>query len=296
MTELNRIYRLTAIRAPDTAAIEGFDRSFFEELETITEITGLDISFRIEKHLGKQPNTAEIEIVNAGPVTRAEFTRGTPIKIRFEAGHDQTLRPLFVGDLRYASDQLDGTEWRTKLQLADGGRAYAEARINRSYAPKTSIETILRDLAKAFGAPLPQVSEELKQRVASGEMLLGYASDELTRVLAQFNYEWSFQDGKLQILRSDESRAGVVRVISQDDGMLGSPTIEPPKITATKKSKKAKVPKLTVRHTLFPELVPGERFDLESRSIRGRFRIDALTHEGDTAGSDWITTIEAIEI
>ena len=99
-------------------------------------------------------------------------------------------------------------------------RAYAEARVNRTYAPRTPLETILRDVARAFGVALPEVSEELRGRVAAGEAIMGYASDELTRLLAPFGYEWSFQDGRLQILRFDQARAGVIRVISQDDGMI----------------------------------------------------------------------------
>lgn len=299
MTDIDRVYKLTARRAPDIGDIEGFDRSFFEELETITEITAHRIEFKIEKTLGKEPNRCELILTNLSSVTRDEFTAGQ-VRVRFEAGYDNTPRLLFVGDVRFASNELEGTEWRTKLQIGDGARAYAEALAPaRAYAPKTPIDTILRDLARAFGVQLPPevaASPELRARIAAGEVLSGYASDELTRLLAPFGYEWSFQDGRLQILRYDQVRAGVIRVISQDDGMIGAPAIEPPKIRAGSKRSKPKAPRLTVKHLLYPDLTPGERLEIRSRSINGTYRADKVSHEGDTEGSDWTTTIEATEL
>lgn len=299
MTELNRIYKLTIRRAAEEIDVEGFDPSFFELQETAIEITDMRFEFKIEKNLASHPNTCELTITNLTEVTREGFVTGK-VNVRFEAGYDQTLRLMFVGDVRYASNEKQGTEWLTKIQLADGGRAFAAARVNHSYAPKTPLTTILRDAARALGVALPPeiaASKELQTRLASGEQLSGYASDEMTRLLAPFGYEWSFQNGQIQILRVDEARPGSVRVISQDDGMIEAPVMDPPKIRAPAKGRrkaKPNVPKLTVKHALYPELVPGEQIEVRSRSINGRFKIDKLQHQGDTFGSDWTTTIEAV--
>lgn len=300
MSEFDRVYRLTARRAPDVIDVDVLDASFFEEFETVTEITDHRIEFRIEKNLGRAPNTCEITITNLSQATRDEFVRG-PMRVRFEAGYDNTPRLLFVGDLRYASNELVGTEWLTKLQIADGGRAYAEARINKSYAKGTPLATILRDVTRAFGLTVPPevtASEELRTRIPSGEVTTGYASDELTRLLAPHGFEWSIQNGQMQILRFDQVHPGTIRVISEGDGMIGAPSMDPPAITApTKtKSKRRRVPKLTVKHLLFPELIPGEKDEIRSRSINGTFRLDKVMHEGDSRGSTWDTTMEASEV
>ena len=93
---------------------------------------------------------------------------------------------------------------------------------------------------------------------------------------------------------------GVVRVISQDDGMLGPPVIDPPKLRAPHKAghrrgkgAEPKVPKLKVKHVLYPEVTPGEKIEVRSRSINGLFRVDVVTHEGDFRGPEWTTHIEA---
>lgn len=302
MTEINRIYKLSVRRAPDVIDVEGLDPSFFELQETLIEITDMRFEFKIEKNLASHPNTCDLTITNLAEVTREDFVTGK-VSVRFEAGYDQTLRLMFVGDVRYASNEKQGTEWLTKIQLADGGRAFAAARVNHTYAPKTPLIKILGDAARALGVTLPPeiaASKDLQSRVAAGEVLSGYASDELTRLLAPFGYEWSFQNGQIQILRVDEVRPGSIRVISQDDGMIESPVIDPPKIRAPSKATRSKakprVPKLTVKHTLDPELVPGGQMEVRSRSINGRFKIDKLQHQGDTFGSDWTTTIEAVSV
>ena len=300
--EIDRVYRLTARRAPERIEPGVLDASFFEEFETVTEITQHRIEFKIEKNLGREPNRCDITITNLAQATRDEFVRGY-VRVRFEAGYDRTLRLLFTGDVRHASHEKDGTEWLTKLQIGDGARAFSEARAPRkSYQKGTPLTTILRDVARAFGLALPAevpTSDTLRAQLATGEVLTGYASDELTRLLAPYGYEWSFQNGQLQILRFDQVRVGVIRVISQDDGMIEAPVIDPPKITAPTKAgsrTKPKVPKVTVKHLLYPELTPGEKAQIQSRSLNLTCRIETVTHDGDTHGDDWITTMEGAEV
>jgi len=301
--ELDRVYKLTVIRAPELIDIEGFNRSFFEELETIDEITQPQgIKFKIEKHLQKTPNQAELTLINLNEVSRENIVGG-PSKVRIEAGYDNTPRLLFIGDCRFASNEHTGTEWETKLQLGDGARAYAEARHNRSYAKGIPVTTIVSDLCKKFGTALPDLSglSELQTRISTGEVVTGWAADELTRILAQFGMDWSFQDGRMQIMRYDDVVPGVRRVLSSppDGGIIGAPTIDPPKIRAprkrgrrTGKGRELKVPKLKIKHALFPELTPGERIEVRTQSINGTFRVDAVTHEGDFWGAEWTTHIE----
>jgi hypothetical protein len=305
--DFDRVYKLTAIAAPETIDVQGFSASFFESLETITEVTDHRIQFKVEKHLKKVPNQAEVTLTNLAFPSRESFVNGR-VRVRLEAGYGNDPRLLFLGDLRFGSNEHVGTEWLTKLQLGDGARAYADARHNRSYAKGTPMTTIISDLAKAFGTALPaEVAklDELKTRIATGEVVTGYAADELTRLLDPFGMEWSFQTGRLQILRIDDVVPGVVRVISQDDGMIGSPVIDPPKISAPQKAprrgkgREPRVPKLKVKHTLYPEITPGEKIELRSRSINGVFRVDVVTHEGDNFGTgdtSWTSTIEGSSV
>lgn len=309
MSEINRVYRLTVIGAPDRIDVEGLSPGFFENLQTITTIEstnsrpGHQIKFKIEKHLRKTPNQGEVTITNLSVASRDEFVRGAT-RIQLEAGYDDDLRLLFLADLRYASNELTGTEWLTKLQLADGARAYANARVNHSFAKGTPISTIVAHIAQSFGVPVPaelSASAELKARLSTGETLSGSSADELTRILDPYGFTWSFQHGRLQILAADAAVAGTARLLTTPEnggGIIGSPTINAPKIIAPPKAgrhkskREPRVPKLKVKHSLYPELTPGERVQIKSRSINGLFRIDSLVHEGDLFGDTWTTEIE----
>lgn len=302
MSEIDPCYSLTAIRAPDDPIVSGLGK-FFEQLETITEITDHAIKFKVEKYRRGKPNRADITLYNCAPSTRDDFVQ-IPQKIRFAAGYDSTPRLLFIGDLRYASNEKTPTEWLTKLEIGDGARAYASARVNKSYTPGTPVATIVQDIARGFGIQI-ELPRELKGRIAAGDLVYGDAGDEMTRVLAQFGLEWSFQNEQLRIIPVDAAVPGTIRVISQGDGMLESPVMTPPRFKTPHKavhhrrstSHSTAIPnvaKLKVKHTLYPELVPGEVIQLQSRSINGNFVIEVLQHEGDLFGNDWTTTIEAI--
>lgn len=304
MAESDRCYKLTAIRVPELVDIAGLGRGFFEELETITEITDLNIKVKVEKYRRGKPNYAEVVLYNCAQPTRDDFVK-LPQKIRLEAGYENTPRLLFIGDLRFASNEKKGTEWLTKLQLGDGSRAISQARVARSYAKGTPIKTIVGTLAKAFGVPLPELPSDLQQRISTGEVIHGNAFDELVRVLAPFGMECSFQNGRLQILPVDDPLRVTARVISEDDGMIEAPVIDPPKPRAPSKAVHhrvvrhtstaiPRVPKLKVKHLLYPEVAPAELIEVQSRSINGRFINEVVTHNLDLFGQDWDTMIEAI--
>jgi hypothetical protein len=114
----------------------------------------------------------------------------------------------------------------------------------------------------------------------------------MTRILARHDLDWSIQDGKLQILAPDATRrSNEALIISQDAGMIGSPEYGAP-------SEKGKPPTLTVRTLLYPQITPGDKIQLitRTRTINGFFRVERVTHTGDTHGGDWQTSIECRDI
>lgn len=318
MSDFGRAYRILVHRAPDpldAALSKQFNANWFEKFEQVLEITSVGqehyhrIEFEIEKDLKGTPNQCKLTIYNLSVASRDLF-KGAPVRVTLEAGYEDAPRLLFLGDLRFADSDIKGLDWVTTLQLADGGRAYANAKVNKSFTKGTPLRTILDSLARAFGVPLElqgRSSTDLDQRIAAGEVLTGYAADELERLLLPYGFGYSFQNGRLQLLRFDKVLPGELRVIREDTGegggMLGSPEIDPPKIRAPPKTghhgqahSSAKVPKLKFKHTLYPELVPGERIQMQSRSVTGTFKIDSFKHKGDTSGNDWVTEVQAIDV
>ena len=287
-----RVCKVTAYRAkPGTPG--GFVSShsdFFQPLPNGLEIERLRIQFKVEKTLDKEPNTAEIRISNLAEGNRADLCK-LPLIVRLEAGHEEDagLRLVFQGDLRYGYSKQNDCDWETVQQCADGSRAFQHARVNRSYKAGTSVSTVLRDAALTLGLVLPrnvETSAELQRSFASGYSIFGPTRDELTRLLAPFGYSWSIQNGTLQILKDDDTPPDRAIVISQETGLLGSPEFGAP-------PKDGKPPTLTIKSLLYPQVSPGVRLSVQSKSINGIFRAERVTHTGDTHGDEWITEIEA---
>lgn len=252
-------------------------------------IENLRVTFKVEKHLSKDPNTAEVCVYNLSEHSRGDLQR-VPLYVRIDAGYDGQLQRLFTGDLRPGSGKStrQGVDWETRLELGDGERAFRFARVSRSYRAGIDARTAVVEIAKAMGAVVTFTSDTaklLRAQYAGGLTLQGPAHRELSRILAPHGLEWSIQDGRLQVIHTQEVRPDTAIVVSQGTGMIGVPEFGTPE-------RKGAPPLLTVRTLLNPQLTPGGRISLESESIRGVFRIERVTHVGDTHGDDWHSEIE----
>lgn len=264
---------------------------FFGERPNAVVITDLRVQFVVEKNLRSEPNTCDVTITNLSERSRSE-AQAKPLYARLDAGYAGNLERLFTGDLRWGVSTLDGVDWNTKLQLGDGDRAFRFARVNRSFKGGVDARTAILETAHSMGLTAkftPAAERELRAQFAGGLALTGPAQTELTRLLGPFGMSWSIQDGTLQILRAGEHRANAAIVISQDEGMIGSPEYGAP----TKKHAK---PTLSVSTMLQPAIVPGGLIAVTARNVKGTFRVERVTHRGDTHGDDWQSDVEATPV
>lgn len=285
----DRVWRVTLHSQSNRPGFVENNPGFFEEVGTGLEITELRIQFKIVKSLKPEPNPCELTITNLSERTRAECQR-YPLRVRIEAGYQNEPRLLYAGDVipGGALSKLNGTDWETKLLIADGLRSFSNARVDRSYRTGTTVHTILRDIAASMNLQLPRKVDEdpaLRATIATSELAMGFSSDELTRILAPYGYNWSIQNGQLQILRDEGVREETERELSIATGMIDSPELGNPEA-------KGGPPKITVKALLYPELVPGGRVRVRSRAINGLYKIDQVTHDGDSRGDAWYTSVE----
>lgn len=263
---------------------------FFVTSPNAVVVRDLRVVFQIQKSLSKDPNTCEISIFNLAERTRGEV-QAKPLHVRVDAGYDGNLERLFTGDLRFAQSKRQPVDWETVLQVADGDRAIRHARVNKSYKAGVNVKQALSDIAKSMGLKMPHSvddAKELATSFVSGLALQGPSQAEMERLLKPRGYSHSIQDGQLQILKSTTAQTGIATIIAQDTGMVGSPEFGTP-------DKKSGKPTLTVKTLLKPSVSPGGLIKVESDAVSGVFRVERVTHSGDTHGQDWYTTIESKE-
>jgi len=262
---------------------------YFSQLPNAMVIEDLRMQIVSVKDLDTNPNSCTIIVTNMSKFSRGEL-EFKPLHVTVEAGYEDSMKQLFVGNARHVQSRLVGMDWETTIECGDGARAITNARVNMSFKSGVTTETVLGHLAGSFGVTLPSSKDQaldLSKQFAAGYSSDGPSSDQMTKVLAPFEKSWSIQDGSWQILGDSDVREGTAFVINSSSGMLGTPVLN----QSTKPGEPAT---LTVSNLLYPELSPGRKLKLESVSVEdGLFRIKKVEHRCDTDGADWTTNIEA---
>jgi len=151
---------------------------------------------------------------------------------RHRSGRHERPTPLVFWMLRYAaSSQTEQLDWVTSISSGDGDRGLSRARTSRTYRAGTSWLTILRDLADDMGIgagnvlSLATIPEIALKRLGKGIVTSGSAADELSRLLDATGYDWSIQDGDLQVLAYGSTTSTMAVDLNSNTGLIGSPEI-----------------------------------------------------------------------
>lgn len=246
----------------------------------------LKVTFRIERSLEKNLNSAEVAIYNLNEESRAILQQADELPTSIQAGYIDNISEIFLGDLEYGNTVRTGTDWVTSIQSRDGATK-SKNRVSESFK-RIKIGDVLRQLVDRSGLALGNAAEKAlagPQRgnateFIKGIVVKGLAFDEIDRVARQMGLRFSVQNGEAQFLTPLETLSGKAILLSEGTGMIGSP--EP--------GEKGLV---SARSLLQPELIPGLRVQIKAAQINGLFRVEKSVFLGDTWGTDWYTDIEA---
>lgn len=254
-------------------------------------VDGLRVVFKVEKSTAKEPNTLELQITNLAEQSRGAMQK-KGLRVQVLAGYESQAAVIFVGDLRTADHVHAGSEWTTKITAGDGEDAYQRSRISDSFAPGTPVADVVERLTRRLGVDpgeAPRIAREIGGTFEHGLAAQGKVSAVLDKVLKGRGFEWSVQDGRLQLLRERETAPGSAVLLSPETGLVGSPEAGTP-------AEKGGPAVLKARSLLQPTLRPGGRVELRSGAHRGQFRVEKVAHSGDTAGGDWYSDVEMVAL
>lgn len=275
------------------------------------EVTDLRVSFKIRKSLKKEPNTCEISVWNLNESTRAAVQKKNLIVV-LEAGYEGALAQLFSGNARYVDQVGEGPDWCTRIQCGDGERAYQYRRVNLSFAKGTRVADVVSRVADALGVPqtgLEKLKSAVTDQFVKGYTASGKVSDELDHLLKSRGFEWSIQDGQLQILPTGQATPDTAVLLTPKTGLIGSPEHGNPErkipagqidpsaagfnITATKVTGPSV---LKVKSLIQPGFKPGRKVEVRAETVKGVFRIQTVEHEGDSFGGAWYSLLECLPV
>jgi len=266
------------------------------------EITDLRISFTVELSLVGYPNMANIQVYNLNKSNRnkikEEFT-----KIFLFAGYDGNVPLIYSGDIINVTHEKNGVDWITNLFCGDAIKTINESTINKTLPPGATTESIFNELTKEMKGVTKGITEGLgdcitkKRSLLRGLILEGNIKTWLDKLAENCGFDYSINNDVIETTVKDQPlNDEPIVTIKQDNGMIGSPEVTEVGVKVTS--------------LLLPHLKLARRIQIKSvsqkvnignlvfRKIKptigeGVYRIDKITHIGDTRGNDFKTTIEA---
>ncbi len=262
-------------------------------------ITGLRVSFSIQKSLAWSTNSCIVRVWNLSQSNR-NLIKDYGDEVTLYAGYERDggVSVLFIGDTRSASHIYEQPDIITVLECGDGEKYINQLRVSGSFAANTPAKIIITTIAQQMGItllPLPNVNNLVyRQGFVYNEM----AKDTLTKVCDKLGLQWSVQNNALQIIPINGTIAQAIIQVNQNTGMQGVPTRFTYKRLDLYRATAAPTTGYKVNVALNPFIIPGAKIDLQSTHLnfRGPYRVENVRHEGDTFGFVWSSSLEVTEL
>ena len=279
------------------------------------ELTGLRIAFSIEKGSTKTPNKCSCRIWNLSESTRKQVeVIGNVLILKAGYAEDVGAVQIFAGTVIRSLTVREGPDWITELEMQDGFFQFRDAKASLSFAPGATTRQVLSGVASKFGLPIRKLPEFTDKQYPAGFAFVGRVRDAMDKVCELAGLEWSIQGQEIQVIKKGGVYKKQAILLSSDSGMVGSPEQESQTMTEKAAAKLGftrnqagvrtiqelnregqhetmlMVNGYKVRSLLQPTIEPGGYVKVKSKSIDGEFfRVETLTHVGDTMGNEWST-------
>ena len=311
-------------RARITVGVPGEGAKVFDS--GIPPARGLRVAFSIPKSLKSSLNEATVQVWNLSDSSRNRIRDDRSLFL-VEAGYqspnsprsDQDIYRLFKGQVTNTFTERRGPSRVTTIECLDGFDAVQESELQLdlgggefqsiSFAKGTAIRSVIRLFANqltlgddvAFGDIdiaidlIVAGAERRGQPITLKRKLIvdGRAADWLDRFGRQYRFDWSIQDGVLELHLWDEVWVGDEITVAKET-ILGQPSQNPRSTMID--GVVSVVDGVRFRALLQPKVRPGAIVTLESDIVPGRYRVENAVYRGDSDGGPWEVEAEAFVI
>lgn len=261
----------------------------------------LRLTFKISKSVVGEPDIAEIDIYNLSDNSIAILS-GQEIDLTLQTGYaGSALQTIFSGRIRNTIVARINVDKICTIYAANSQQIYDNSAFFKSYTNQATVVTILNDITNSLnGVELGSLDAITSQaRNLTGATYSGSVKDILDKLSEQYGFNWSITDNVLRVYPSEnaipESSIAAVN-ISPQTGMIGSPTITEIGVDVSTLLNPSLTPNAIVQvQSETPNINLG---NLVYRNVdrdlgNGRFKINKVTHIGDSRGNDWKSEIIA---
>ncbi len=245
------------------------------------EWTDLRVVFSVRRSTRKRPNLARAIRVYGLSRDTVGSVMAPGSLVQLSAGYATTAEVVFTGQLTRAQVLREGPDLVAEITARDGGTAW-QASASRVFGGSVTVASAVASLASDMGlavsaSTLGSITGSTRRTVVAR----GYARDALDDLLRAAGYEWSIQDGALQVLQVGQALANTAVVLSAGTGLVNEP------------QPMEKGRGWVVQSLMQPKIRPGRVVVLESVRASGAYRCTVVEHNGDThSAQPWTTVAE----
>ncbi|EFC97255.1 hypothetical protein NQ487_19815 [Hungatella hathewayi] len=257
---------------------------------------GFYFEFEVPFYDSDQLVTASFTVNNLSATSRAGIQKNQVVILN--AGYEDDMGVLFVGQVASCSHRQNGVEWQTKITATAALDQWLNTQINKTYAENTKAEDIVRDLLNIFGLEVGvfQLVENVvypRGRVCSGKL-----KDILTEIVANECKSRLLIRANQIIINNPADGVTKGYLLTPDTGLLfqsddsNVTTVETAQTKGADAEAKAAEEKTWKRQCLLNyRMGPGDQIQIQSRDLNGKFLIVSGKHKGTPTGT-WLTEIE----
>jgi hypothetical protein len=261
----------------------------------------MQVEFTIRAGRIQTPMNAVIRIYNLSDATKTALCVQNQ-KVVLEAGYQDHFGVIFAGTVKQGNrGKINGTDTYCDLYCADGDQAYIKAQVSKTLAKGSTKQQVVDECLKAF-APYGITKGFMSPKLAGGGspqpiVLFGLAREIMRGVAKDIGADWSFNQGKCNVIHKTESLPGGDIVLNSDTGMIGRATqtfggiiVREALNPAIQKDRIVKIDQksidLAAPNPAFGFETPQNAM-LPTIATDGRYRVYGIDRVGSMRGSEW---------
>lgn len=278
MRNWDRQYRLSAGQAGST----GFEIGQGDR--------PLHISFSIERADTESANTAKVSVWNLNPEHLAEINKDDCV-VALRAGYGSVMPLVFTGVVTFAKTKNDGSDVMTEIELVDNRIELRDTYVSVGYTGTVNCKTLIQDTADQMGLTVSfSYNAEFKD-IPNGFSYVGPAATVLTKACETSGLVWSINNGVLQVKKPSDTMSREVYELSAETGLIGTPC----RVQISDKADSYEYG-WDVEFLMNAAITIDDYVYLNSKVVRGYFRVYSIAIEGDNMEGSWTCTARLLEV
>lgn len=254
----------------------------------------LRISFEVVKSQIAKDNIIKIDIYNLSQDSqRLICQKDSTLVLKAGYVHD-VISEIASGDITKAFTSNTETDSVTTIYASDGVSVMKYNYISISTSNSATLKQITDIITKQSGVffKIRDIDFNLKTQGAYSDV--GSIDSILDSLTTYFDFTWSFQNGQI-VIKGNKRSGTVSMILNSSTGLLYNPESQKKLVRSIEKSKSdLDSNQIKIFSLMLPKLQIHDIIEVESRAVNGVFKINKITHQGDTHNTAWYTKLEIV--